>query len=95
MPPPFQRRTLWKSVSGGHTFVHWVCSDIPLESAILFGNVADVNRTQYIVPDVMEFRDEAITVRTVAPIEVQVTAFQTMWHSNPPTGKGDPHTPPY
>ena len=34
-------------------------------------------------------------VQTMAPTEAQVTAFQAMWHSNPPTGKGGPHTPPY
>ena len=65
------------------------------ESVILFGNVADVNHTHCILLDVMEFRDEAITVQTMAPAEVQVTAFQAMWHLNPPTGKGDLHTPPY
>ena len=34
-------------------------------------------------------------VWAMAPVEVQVTAFQTMWHSNPATGSGEPHTPPY
>ena len=42
-----------------------------------------------------EFRDEAITIRTMAPTEVQVTTFQTMWHSNPMAGMGELHTPPY
>ena len=65
------------------------------ESVVLFGNVTDVNHTHHIVPDVMEFRDEAITVQTMAPAEVQVTTFQSMWHSNPTTGDGEPHTPPY
>ena len=31
----------------------------------------------------------------MAPTEVQVTAFQAMWHLNPTTGDGEPHTPPY
>ena len=65
------------------------------ESVILFRNVADVSCTHRILPDMMEFQDEAITVQTMAPIEAQVTAFQSMWHLNPPAGKGDPHTPPY
>ena len=65
------------------------------ESVILFGNVTDVNRTHHLLPDVTEFRDEAITVRTMAPAEVQVTTFQVMWHSNPPAGEGELHTPPY
>ena len=96
MPPPLWRRTLWKSVSGGHTLIHWVCSSIlQHKSVILFRNVTDVSHTHHILPDMTEFRDEAIAVWTMAPIEVQVTTFQSMWHSNPPTGKGDPHTPPY
>ena len=66
-----------------------------VESVILFRNVADVSRTHCILLDVMEFRDEAIMVQTMAPIEAQVTAFQSMWHLNPPTGEGDLHTPPY
>ena len=65
------------------------------ESVILFGNVTDMNRTHHILPDVMEFRDEAIMIQTMAPAEVQVTTFQAMWHSNSSAGKGDPHTPPY
>ena len=66
-----------------------------VESVILFGNVADMSHTHRILPDVMEFRDEAITVQTMAPAEVQVTMFQAMWHSNLPAGKGGLHTPPY
>ena len=65
------------------------------ESVILFGNVTDVNHTQCILLAMMEFQDEAITVRTMAPAQVQVTACQGMWHSNPPAGEGGPHTPPY
>ena len=42
----------------------------------------------------MEFHDEAITVRTVAPAEAHVTAFIEMWHSNPITGDGGPCTLP-
>ena len=65
------------------------------ESVILFGNVADVNRTQHILPAMMEIWDEAITVWTMAPAQVQVTMFQAMWHSNPTTGDTELHTPPY
>ena len=62
---------------------------------VFFNNVADVNRTQHALPDVTEFRDEAIMIWTMAPMEVQVTMFQTMWHSNPMAGTGELHTPPY
>ena len=82
-------------VRRAHTCPLGVLQYSTAELVILFGNVADVNHTHHILLDVMEFRDEAITVRTMAPTEVQVTAFQAMWHSNPSTGKGDPHTPPY
>ena len=66
-----------------------------VDSVILFSNVTDVNRTQHVLPDVMEFRDEAIDIQTMAPMEVQVTVFQGMWHSNPAAGAGELHTPPY
>ena len=65
------------------------------ESVILFGNVADVNCTQCILPAMMEFPDEAVTVWTMAPTQVQVIVFQAMWHLNPTAGDGEPHTPPY
>ena len=66
-----------------------------VDSVILFSNVADVNCTQHVLPDMTEFRDEAITIWTMAPTEVQVTAFQAMWHLNPAAGAGESHTPPY
>ena len=65
------------------------------DSVILFNNVADVNCTQHVLPDMMEFRDEAITIWTMAPVEAQFTTFQAMWHSNPTAGAGELHTPPY
>ena len=43
----------------------------------------------------MELCNEAITVRTMALTEAHVATFTTMWHSNPTTGDGEPHTPPY
>ena len=61
----------------------------------MFTNVADVNHTHRILLDMMEFRDEAVKVQTMAPAEAQVTTFQAMWHSNPPTGEGELHTLPY
>ena len=66
-----------------------------VESVVLFGNVTHVNRSHRILPDVMEFRDEVIMIWTMAPAEVQVTTFQSMWHSNPTARDGELHTPPY
>ena len=65
------------------------------DSVAFFNNVADVNHMQHALPDVTEFRDEAVMIWTMAPTEVQVTTFQTMWHSNPMAGMGELHTPPY
>ena len=78
-----------------HTCPLGVLQYYAADSVVFFNNVTDVNRTQHALPDMMEFRDEAITIQTMAPTEVQVTAFQTMWHSNPMAGTGESHTPPY
>ena len=66
-----------------------------VDSVVFFNNVADVNRTQHAIPDMTEFRDEAVVIWTMAPMEAQVIVFQTMWHSNPVAGTGELHTPPY
>ena len=65
------------------------------DSVILFSNVADVNRTQHVLLDVMEFCNEAIMTQTMALAQAHITAFIKMWHSNPSTGEGELHTPPY
>ena len=65
------------------------------DSVILFSNVADVNCTQHVLPDVTEFCDEAVATRTMALAQAHITAFIEMWHSNPTAGEGEPHTPPY
>ena len=65
------------------------------ESVILFGNLKDVNCAHHTLPDVTELHNEAITVGTMALTEAHVAAFHMIWHSNPTTGDGEPHTPPY
>ena len=65
------------------------------DSVVFLNSAADVNCTQHALLDVMEFRDEAVAIRTMAPTEVQITAFQAMWCSNPAAGTGEAHTPPY
>ena len=42
-----------------------------------------------------ELHNEAVTVQTMAPAEAHIAAFTAMWHSNPTSGDGEPHTPPY
>ena len=46
------------------------------------------------LPDVMELCNEAVTVWTMALTEAHVAAFTAMWHLNPTSGDGEPHTPP-
>ena len=65
------------------------------DSVVFLNDAAAVDRTQQALLDVTEFGDEAIAIRTMAPTEVQVTAFQTMWCSNIVAGAGELHTPPY
>ena len=65
------------------------------DSVVLFSNVAAVNHTQHVLPEVMEFCNEAVATRTMAPVQAHVTAFIKIWHSNPATGEGELHTPPY
>ena len=66
-----------------------------VDSVVFLSSATDMNRTQHALLDVTEFGDESIMIQTVAPTEVQITAFQAMWHSNPMAGTGEPHTPPY
>ena len=62
---------------------------------VFLSSATDVNHTQHALLDVTEFGDEAIAIRTMAPMEVQITVFQAMWHLNPTAGTGEAHTPPY
>ena len=66
-----------------------------VDSVILFSNVTDVNSTQRVLLDVTEFCNEAVATRTMAPAQAHITAFIKMWCSNPSTGEGELHTPPY
>ena len=83
------------SVRQAHTHPLGVLWYSAMESIILYQSVKDVNHTHCVLPDVTEFCNEAVMVGTMAPIAVQVTTFQSMWHSNPTAGDGELHTPPY
>ena len=82
-------------VSRVHTCPLGVLQYSMVDSVILFSNVTDVNSTQHVLLDVTEFCNEAIATWTMAPAQAHVTAFIEMWHSNPSTGEGELHTPPY
>ena len=95
MPPPLQRRTLWRFALEEHAFVQWaVLRYLAVELVILFGNLEDVNCAHHTLPDMTELQDEAATVQTMAPTKAHVAAFIGMWHSNPTTWDGELHTPP-
>ena len=65
------------------------------ESVILFSSLEDVNHAHHTLPDMTELCNEAVMVQTMTLTEAHVATFTTMWHSNPTTGDGEPHTPPY
>ena len=98
MPPPFRRRrTSWRFASEEHTLIHWVCSGTPCSGIGCFIWQSQRCEPYHIntLPDVMELRDEAITVQTMTPMKAHVAAFTAMWHSNPTTGDGEPwHSSP-
>ena len=66
-----------------------------VESVILFRSLEGVNHVHRTLPGMTELCNEANTVWTMGPTEAHVATFTTMWHSNPTTGDGEPHTPPY
>ena len=78
-----------------HTCPLGVLQYSAVDSAVLFANLKDVHRAHCTLLDVTELHDEAITVWTMAPAEAHIATFTTMWHSNPTTGDGEPHTHPY
>ena len=49
-------------VRRAHTHPLGVLRYSAADSVVFFNNVTDVNRTQHALPDVMEFRDEAIAI---------------------------------
>ena len=59
------------------------------DSVVFFNNIADVNHTQQVLPDVPEFHDEAVATWTMALTQAHVTAFIEMWHSNPAAREGN------
>ena len=64
------------------------------ESVVLFRSLEDVNCAHHTLLDMMELCDEAVTVWTMALTEAHVATFTAIWHSNPTSGDGEPHTPP-
>ena len=83
-------------VRRAHTHLLGVLWYSMADSVVFFNNVADVNRTQQVLPDVLEFCNEAVrNPDNGLWCRLTLQAFIKMWHLNPATWEGELHTPPY
>ena len=81
-------------VKQGLTHLLGVLHYSAVESVVLFLTMDDLKcATRNITRDT-ELRDEAITVKTIAPTEAHMSAYTTVWHAKPLKGGGRPHIPP-
>ena len=81
-------------VKRGHTHPLGVLCYSAMESVILFCTADELKCVICGIVELMELRDEAITVKAMAPSEAHITTYMTVWHSKPSQGDGEPHTPP-
>ena len=65
-----------------------------MESVILFHTTDELKHASRGIVKIMELRDEAITVKAMAPLEAHITTYITVWHMKPSKGNGELHTPP-
>ena len=70
----------------GHTHPLGVLHYLGMESIILFSTVEDLRHASHELVDMMELRDIAITVVTLAPMEAHIASFKMVWHSKPTLG---------
>ena len=78
----------------GHTCPLGVLHYLAMESVVLFSTAEELKCASHGLVDVTELQNDAITVKTLAPLEANISAFTTDWHSKPTTGDGELHTPP-
>ena len=78
----------------GHTCPLGVLHYLAMESIILFGTAKELKCASHGLVDVMELQNDAITLKTLAPLEAHIATFTMVWHLKPTTGDGEPHTPP-
>ena len=81
-------------IQKGHTHPLGVLHYLAMESIILFSTTDDLDCVSCGLVDMTELHNEAITVQTMAPLQAHVAAFTSVWHSKPPSGDGELHTPP-
>ena len=81
-------------VKKGHTHPLGVLRYLAMESIILFSAMEELKHVSHGLVDVMELQNDAITVKTLAPLEAHIATFTMVWHLKPTTGDGGLHTPP-
>ena len=78
----------------GHTYPLGVLHYSATESIILFGTMEELKCASCSLVDIMELQNDAIMVKTLAPLEAHIATFAMVWHLKPTTGDGELHTPP-
>ena len=76
-----------------HTCPLGVLRYLAMESVILFSTAEELKHVSCSLVDIMELQNDAIMVKTMAPLEAHIAAFTMVWHSKPTTGNGELHTP--
>ena len=78
---------------GPHPSMGVLCY-LAMESVILFGTVEELKCASCSLVDVMQLQNDAIMLKTLAPLEAHIATFTMVWHLKPTIGDGEPHTPP-
>ena len=95
MPPPLQRRTSWRFALEEHTFIHWVCSGILWQNWSFCSEIWKMWATYIVLYWTWwNYGMKPSQFRQWLPTEAHVATFTAMWHLNPTSGDGEPHTPP-
>ena len=81
-------------VKKGHTCPLGVLHYLAMKSVILFSTVEELKCASHGLVDVTELQNDAIMLKTLAPLEAHIAAFTMVWHLKPTIGDGEPHTPP-
>ena len=81
-------------IKQGHIHPLGVLPYLAMESIILFSTMEDLICASRGLVDMIELRNNAIMVATLAPTEAHIVSFTMVWHSKPTLGDGELHTPP-
>ena len=78
----------------GHTCPLSVLHYLAMESVVLFSTAEELKCASHGLVDVTELQNDAIMLKTLAPLEAHIASFTIVWHLKPTTGDGELHTPP-